>query len=350
MREAIHLTPALRMQDSHYRSVMEGLFERASIYEFGECDGKCGHEDLHLDYWFFSVSPMVRLWVGRHWCCSELFEPWYAIPLWRIVAGAFVLNWLQPGCISGRELGSMPRKRGVPRRGSNWYARKEQRQRREQLERALVMATSMLKQKARAEEKALLSTIAEREIGCSNMETVKLEDSAEQLYPACIVEEDLTLEDLSTMEAPSDSVRSGIGDGSHTFRVDAEFPGCIVEEEAPWQSMETTSDAGGAQGDEKQTEDRSGGPDDEKNSVPVDGGDMHGFLLREEHLSLVFELRGHMADLEHRALVMGQRLDVLIDAYSGAPSRRKCPLCAQSFAIPVGSTWKNNEDDRSPIT
>jgi hypothetical protein len=212
------------------------------------------------------------------------------------------------------------------------------------------MATSMLRKKARVEEKALLSTIAEKETGCSNLETVKLEDNAEQLYPACIIEEDLTLEDLLTMDAPSDRVRSGSGDGNQTFRVDAEFPGCIVEEEAPWQSMETTSDAGGAQGDEKQMEDRSGGQVDKKHSATVDGGDTHGFLLREEHLSLVFELRGHMADLEHRALIMGQRLDVLLDAYSGAPTRRKCPLCAQSFAIPAGSTWKTNEDDRSPIS
>jgi hypothetical protein len=237
-----------------------------------------------------------------------------------------------------------------PRRGSAWYARKEQRQRREQLERALVMATSMLRQRARAEEKALLSTIAEKEIGRSSLDTVKLEDSTEQLYPACIVEEDLTLEDLTTMEEPSDRVRSCSGDGNHILRVDADFPGCIVEEEVPWQDMETTADAGGAQDDEKQMEERSGGQDDEKHRTPDEGGDMHGFLLRKEHLSLVFELRGHMADLEHRALIMGQRLDVLLDAYSDAPARRKCPLCAQSFAIPAGSTWKTNEDDRSPIT
>jgi hypothetical protein len=168
------------------------------------------------------------------------------------------------------------------------------------------------------------------------------------LYPACIVEEDLTLVDLTTMEMPSDKVTEPCsGDGNHMLKVDADFPGCIVEEEFPWQDMETTADAGSAQDDEKQTDERSGRQDDR---MPDAGGDMHGFLRREEHLSLVFELRGHMADLEHRALVMGQRLDVLFDAYSDAPSRRKCPLCAQSFAIPAGSTWKTNEDDRSPTT
>jgi hypothetical protein len=56
--------------------------------------------------------------------------------------------------------------------------------------------------------------------------------------------------------------------------------------------------------------------------------DLHGPLLCAEHLALVFELRGHMADQEHRALLMGQRLDLLLDAYSNAPAKRKCPMCA----------------------
>ena len=35
------------------------------------------------------------------------------------------------------------------------------------------------------------------------------------------------------------------------------------------------------------------------------GNDSHGTFLHVEHMALVFELRGHMADLEHRALLMG---------------------------------------------
>ena len=242
----------------------------------------------------------------------------------------------------------MPRKRGVPRRGSAWYARKEQRKRREQLERALVMATSILRQRARAEEKALLSTIAKEQLGSSSLDTVKIEESTEQLYPACIVEEDLALADLTAMAMPSDKVTEPCrGDGNHMLKMDDEAPGCIIEEEFPEQDMATSAAAGGAQDDEQQADERNGWQVDR---TPDAGDDMHGFLCSEGHLSLVFEFRGHMVDLEHRALVMGQRLDVLFDAYSDAPARRKCPLCAQSFAIPAGSTWKTNEDDRSPIT
>jgi hypothetical protein len=175
-----------------------------------------------------------------------------------------------------------------------------------------------------------------------------LEESTEQFYPACIVEEDLTLADLTAMAMPSDKVTEPRrGDGNHMLKMDDEAPGCIIEEELPEQDMVLSAATGEAQGDEQQADERNGGQVDR---MPDVRDDMHGFLGSEEHLSLVFELRGHMADLEHRALVMGQRLDVLFDAYSDAPDRRKCPLCAQSFAIPAGATWKTDEEARSPTT
>jgi hypothetical protein len=78
------------------------------------------------------------------------------------------------------------------------------------------------------------------------------------------------------------------------------------------------------------------------------GDGLHGSLLRAEHLALVFKLRGHLADLENRSLLMGQRLDLLLDTYSNVPSKRKCPLCTQAFSIPDGSTWQSSKGDRSP--
>jgi hypothetical protein len=207
----------------------------------------------------------------------------------------------------------MTRKRGTPRCGSAWYARKEQRQRREQLERALVMASSMLRKKAREEEKVLLSAIAEKEIDRGSMDTVMLEGSNEQLYPACIVEEDPTLEGLPTLEAPCDTGRSGSGECNFNMGLDVDPPGCIVEE-VPWPDLEAEVDAGCATGKE-------GWQDDVKCRTPdAEGGDLHGSLC-EEHMSLVFELRGHMSDLEYRAHIMGQRLDMFLDAFPFAPAR-----------------------------
>ena len=65
------------------------------------------------------------------------------------------------------------------------------------------------------------------------------------------------------------------------------------------------------------------------------GGSLHGSIIKDEHLALLFDLRGHLSDLEHRALLMGQRMDMLFDAFSNAPAKRRCPLCAQAFAIPA---------------
>jgi hypothetical protein len=67
------------------------------------------------------------------------------------------------------------------------------------------------------------------------------------------------------------------------------------------------------------------------------GGSMHGSLIRDEHLALMFDLHGHLSDLEHRALLMGQRMDMFFDAFSNAPAKQKCPLCAQAFAILAGT-------------
>ena len=75
---------------------------------------------------------------------------------------------------------------------------------------------------------------------------------------------------------------------------------------------------------------------------------LHAPLLRAAHLDLVFELRGQMANQEHRASLIGQHLDMLLDAYSNAPAKRKCPTCAQPFVIPAKSVCQEDKGDRSP--
>jgi hypothetical protein len=115
------------------------------------------------------------------------------------------------------------------------------------------------------------------------------------------------------------------------------IPGCIVEE-IPWPgddtvcSCDTQAKEAGTTCAKVVVEQREfdvglGGA---TGSVDV-GGSLHGSLLREEHLALVFDLRGHLSDLEHRARTMGQSMDMLFDAFSNAPAKRKCPLNKLSF-------------------
>jgi hypothetical protein len=270
---------------------------------------------------------------------------------------------------------TMVRKRGRPRRGSAWNAHKAQRRRKEQLERALALATSILRKKARAEKLALLATIAESGAGCSREATTikpgdRQEAETEAAFPTCFVEEDPFMEDLSIEEEPR-AIETTNREGTRlNLAREDDFPGCIVEE-IPWSGdnspishdMQATgaekivdnkrSARKAAEDDAEQREFAAGiGAAVELRNAPLSGvgGGLHGSLLRAEHLALVFELRGHMSDLEHRALLMGQRLDLLLDAYSGVPAQRKCPLCAQAFAIPAGSTWQTGEGDRSPGT
>jgi hypothetical protein len=289
---------------------------------------------------------------------------------------------LHPHCIVIYSLAIMTRKRGRPRRGSAWYTHKAQRQRKEKLERALAMATSILRKKARAEKLALHAIIAETGAGCSSETTTikpgdRQEDGVADAFPTCYVEEIPFMEDLTTTPEPQ-AMEATHRDGSGPkIALADDIPGCIVEE-IPWPGdySPTSHDMQATFEEETRDKTRAEVNADNNSSArkeEVDGAELmeleagigatvelrdvslndvgnglHGSLLRAEHLALVFELRGHMADLEHRALLMGQRLDLLLDAYSNAPAKRKCPLCAQAFAIPAGSTWQTSKGDRSP--
>jgi hypothetical protein len=236
-------------------------------------------------------------------------------------------------------LGTMVRKRGKPRRGSAWDAHKAQRRREEELERALALASSILRKKARVERRAVLNTIVEQGAGCSRTEK---ETEPADLFSGCVVEEDLSIGDLPCDEKPS-AMETLSRQGTKCIPTkDDDLPGCVVEE-IPW-----TGDLQ-ATGAEKMVKAETvvvqrklavgiGEAVELKTAPPSGlGGGTHGPLLSDEHLALVFELRSHIADLEHRALIMGQRIDLLLDAFSGAPAQRKCPLCTQTFAIPAGT-------------
>jgi hypothetical protein len=250
----------------------------------------------------------------------------------------------------------MTRKRGRPRRGSARYTHKAQRQRKENLERALSMATSILQKKPRAEQLAMHAIIAETGAGCSSeTTTIKPGDSQEDVFPTYYVEEISFMEDLATTPEPQ-AVEAKHQDGSGPKIAD-DIPRCIVEE-IPWPGdYSPTSHAMQATREEETREKTRAEANVDKNSsarkeegdgaelmeleagigatvelrdVSLNdvGNGLHGSFLHEEHLALVFELRGHMEDLEHRALLMGQRLDMLLDAYSNAPTNRNCPLSA----------------------
>jgi len=251
----------------------------------------------------------------------------------------------------------MARKRGTPRRGAAWAAQKEQRRRKDQLERALALATSILRQRARAEQIERLTTIAEPSVGCSSdsrgMAPGVLQNSgSKEEFPPCIIEEDpslaLSMEYPTLCEKPQAETHPEACKFNTTLLDDT--PGCLVEE-VPWPGDENCSCLGaqafdeGSKGATAAVEQMAFNGSSE--ATMEGGGSLHGSIFEDEHLAILRDLRGRMSDLEHRALLMGQRMDMLFDALSNEPVKRRCPLCAQAFAILAGTTRQNCGDDRS---
>jgi hypothetical protein len=55
--------------------------------------------------------------------------------------------------------------------------------------------------------------------------------------------------------------------------------------------------------------------------------------LSQEHLDLIFDMRRDMAEQLHRHTILSSRLDMLFDALSGEPDKRRCSTCAQLFVF-----------------
>jgi hypothetical protein len=244
----------------------------------------------------------------------------------------------------------MVRRRGTPRRGAAWEANKAQRRREEELERALALASSILRKKARVEGRAALNSIVERDTGSSKEKKVT---EPVDWFSGCVVEEDPSIGDLTCMEKSSNrETLTRQNNNSAPTMVD-DLPGCVVEE-IPWLIDQQATDAEqleklmtdeNAEQLEKLMADNGKGEDGRDAPPSNRGGGMHGPILSGEHLALVFELRSHVADLEHRAFTMGQRLDVLLDELSGTPARHRCHMCMQAFDISTSADGRAKSPD-----
>jgi hypothetical protein len=184
------------------------------------------------------------------------------------------------------------------------------------------------------------------------------------------------MEELATTPEPQAMVANYQDGSGPKIELADDIPGCIIEE-IPWMGDYNPTSHAVQEMFEEETQDKACVEEntDEKNPprkeeaagaelLELEVGDgttvevryiilddigngLHGTFFHAENLALVFKLRGHMADLEHRALLIAQHLDLLLDPYSNAPAKRKFPLCAQAFTIPAGSTWQTSKGDRS---
>jgi hypothetical protein len=353
--------------DGHSRSMLEELLlPRAAFNTPGTRDfsaNMAGRRSRHLDCHSFMKPERERIALDASFAGS--------FSVLSLCTGAFLLVW-EPPCLrqswpssarlliwsldnpvlplTGICVGIMVRRRGTPRRGAAWEANKAQRRREEELERALALASSILRKRARVEGRATLNSIVERNTG-SGMEAEVTEPV--NWLSGCVVEEDPSIGDLKCLEMSSiRETPARQNNNSATVMLD-DLPGCVVEE-IPW--LTDQQDAGAEQLEKRATDVNAGqlkklmaddGKGEDRSDAPPSesGGGMHGPILSGEHLALVFELRSHVADLEHRASTMGQRLDVLLDELSGTPARHRCHMCMQAFDISTSDDGRAKSPD-----
>jgi hypothetical protein len=173
--------------------------------------------------WSALDSTLPFVW--KLWCSFVSLSPW------------FTLFSLHPHGIVIYSLATMTRKRDRPRRGSAWYTHKARRQRKENMERALSLVTSILRKKARADQLALHTIIAETGAGCSSETTtiqseIRPVEGVADAFPTCYVEEVPFMDLETTLEPQAMEMFHQDGSGPK-FALADDILGCIVEE-IPW--------------------------------------------------------------------------------------------------------------------
>lgn len=68
-------------------------------------------------------------------------------------------------------------------------------------------------------------------------------------------------------------------------------------------------------------------------------------FFHPEHLDLMFDLRSQVVDQVHRTILISQRIDMLYDAYSNAPTGKRCPTCAQPYVLPARAGMQESDAD-----
>jgi hypothetical protein len=63
----------------------------------------------------------------------------------------------------------------------------------------------------------------------------------------------------------------------------------------------------------------------------------------------VFDLQRQMANQVYRVTLMRQRIDMLYEAFSNAPTKQRCLTCARLFALPARNGRHNEDPDNEDL-
>jgi hypothetical protein len=173
------------------------------------------------------------------------------------------------------------------------------------------------------------STAPETQAGSS------LRGKPEEDFPTCYIEEIAYTEDTPTALEPQarDKTRGRLYDNLPTCYIE-EVPYMIVVLQRTCEVMVHHTDITSMDKDEASTKAEKGNPGEaEKKGMHARSG-AHPTFLHAVHLELVFELRGQKVDKEHRSILMGQHLDMLLDALALSQSFVLLPQTLAIFSSP----------------
>ena len=230
----------------------------------------------------------------------------YAVFIWLILISS---PPPELGCSATQQtkVTAMPRLRGKSRRGAAWYRAESRRKRIKQFERALQLATTRRKQKLRSPPTTIIEELSWEEA---------------QQYLA-------SLSNQKEPEIPHEAARWDLNEPT-----DADlYPPCLVEEEIP------PEDSGGTK--EQSARRALEAAEDPSHKTHASEEQDHHTAETPRYLPLIFELRHLMDDHAFRLARMDQRLDMLFAAYSRSTPKRQCPTCAQAYSLPAGWRQRN---------
>jgi hypothetical protein len=105
---------------------------------------------------------------------------------------------------------------------------------------------------------------------------------------------------------------------------------CIVEEEIPpsWQVTQNTPNNAALE---------EAPPENADEDMDLEQPLLTPHRFSDDHLQIIFDMRRTLDDQMHNQRILGQRMDLLFDALTDAPDKKRCPTCGQKF-VPAYNT------------
>jgi hypothetical protein len=84
-------------------------------------------------------------------------------------------------------------------------------------------------------------------------------------------------------------------------------------------------------------------------STPSDQWPVPLLFFHPKQLDLVLDLRRQMANHAYRGTLMSQCIDMLYEAFSNTPTKKRCPMCVRLYALPTRNEVPSEDPDNEDL-